>query len=156
LAATLGLGNVALVIWFIVAIWKVAQALHLPFRNFGFAYGGQLISALFWLAVAAHQGWMYHRWGRVPRVLTATGEDLVLSRLRWWRLRERKWMLNEITGIQLRPIHMNLNPRHTAADLYINRRKGLRRLHFRLSSPDPHLARQIAERMAAVLGLPLT
>jgi hypothetical protein len=150
------LGNIALVIWFIGEIWKVAWALHLPIRNFHFVYGAQLIAALFWLAVAAHQAWMYHRWGRVPRVLTATGEGLVLSRLRWWRLRERKWLLNEITGIQLRPIKINLNPRRTAADLYIKRREGLRRLHFRLSSPDPHLPSQIAERVAAVLGFPLT
>jgi hypothetical protein len=110
------------------------------------------IAALFWWGIAACSWYVYRRWGRVPRVLTATREGLVLSRLRWWRLRERKWLLNEITGIQFRPINVNLNPWRTAADLYINRRKGLRRLHFRLSSPDPHLPRQIAERLAAVLG----
>jgi hypothetical protein len=113
------------------------------------------IAALFWWGIAACSWYVYRRWGRVPRVLTATGEGLVLSRLRWWRLRERKWLSNEITGIRLRPININLHPRHTAADLYINRRKG-RRLHFRLSSPDPHLPRQIADRVAAVLGFPLT
>jgi hypothetical protein len=113
------------------------------------------IATLFWWAVAASSWYAYRKWGKVPRVLTVTGDGLVLSRLRWWRLRERKWLSSEIASIQLRPINVNLNPWRTVADLHINRRKG-RRLHFRLSSPDPHLPRQIAERVAAVLGFPLT
>jgi hypothetical protein len=144
-------------------LWRVTYQIGQPPRNIKLTMRdlelhilvAGAIATLFWWGVAACSWYAYRTWGKVPRVLTATGEGLVLSRLRWWRLRERKWLLNEITGIQFRPININLHPWRTAADLYINRREGLRRLHFRLSSPDPHLPRQIAERAAAVLGFPL-
>jgi hypothetical protein len=59
--------------------------------------------AVLW-GLAAYELWMYRRWGRVPRVLTASDEGLILSRLGWLRMRERRWPASEITGVELRPL----------------------------------------------------
>jgi hypothetical protein len=108
------------------------------------------ISALCWWALAAYEWRMYHRWGRVPRVLTANDESLTLSRLGWWRMRQRVWPANDITAVELRPVKGNLLWKRTVADLYLFRRHG-RRLRFRLSSPDPLLPGRIAQRLASAL-----
>jgi hypothetical protein len=113
------------------------------------------IAVFFWWSFGAFEWWSYHRWGRVPRILTANNEGLSLSWLGWWRMRERKWPASEITAVELRPLRTNLNWTRTAADLYIHRRKG-RRLRYRLSSSDSQLPSRIAERLLFVLDCPLS
>lgn len=108
-------------------------------------------SAWFWWIFAAYKLRRYRHWGRVPRVLTASAGRLVLTRLGWWRMRERTWPADEIAGIELRRIRGNLNWKRTVADLYIRRHKG-RPLRFRLSSSDSALPGQIAERIASAIG----
>ena len=110
--------------------------------------------ALLFLGLGAYEWCMLHRWGRVPRVLTARSDSLVLSRLGWWRMRERTWPVSEISAIQFRPVKGNLNWKRTIADLYI-RRRNARRLWFRLSSSDPQLPARIAEQLAFRLGCPM-
>ena len=110
--------------------------------------------ALLFLGLAAYEWWKLHRWGRVPRVLTASNEGLVLSRLGWRRMRERTWPVGEISAIEFRPVKGNLNWKRTIADLYIHRRNGWR-LRFRLSSSDPQLPDRIARQLALALGCPL-
>jgi hypothetical protein len=98
--------------------------------------------------------WTYLRWGRVPRVLVASAEVLTLTRLRWWRIRQRRWPADEIGGVELRRVKSLIGKR-TVADLFILRPRGWR-LRFRLSSLDPHSPRQIAEAVAQKLNRPLT
>jgi hypothetical protein len=105
-------------------------------------------------ALAAYLLWMYRRWGRVPRTLTANAQCLVSSRLGLLRMRERTWAADEITAIKLRSVRGNLTPKRTLARLSILRRKGWRK-HFVLSSRDPQLPSRIAQRLAEVLGCPL-
>jgi hypothetical protein len=109
-------------------------------------------SAAIWWSFAAYSWWMYHRWGRVPRVLSASREGLVLSSLGWWRMRERRWPVAQIEAIQLRLVK-HLSRKRTVADLYIHRAKG-RRLRFRLSSPQQELPARIAERLSRALDRP--
>lgn len=110
-------------------------------------------ACVFWITTA-YQWWMYHRWGRVPHVLSADAAGLSSSRLGFWRIRQRHWPANELTSIEFRPLKINLNPMRTVAILRIRRRHG-RRLRFLLSSPDPHLPRRIAEKLASTLGCKL-
>jgi hypothetical protein len=112
------------------------------------------IAGICWCGFGLYEWWLFRRWGRVPRILSATREGLTLSRLGWWRMRERHWPATQINGIEFRQVKGNLNWRRTVADLYIRRHKG-QRLHFRLSSPDKDLPRKIASRMADVLERPL-
>ena len=109
------------------------------------------IDAVFWWGLAAYFWWKYRRWGRVPRVLGANDQGLALSRLGWRRMRQQIWPASDIKAIELRPVTGNLNWTRTVADLYIHRHKG-RRLHFRLSSPDPQLPARIAEQLKSTLG----
>ena len=109
---------------------------------------------LLWWSLAGYQWWQLRRWGRVPRVLTATSEGRVLSRLGWFRMRKRTWPAAEIASVELRPLKYNLPWTGKASLLYINRRKGWR-LHYRLSSPDPLLPNEIARQLAHALGCPL-
>ncbi|MGA2582769.1 MAG: hypothetical protein ABSG31_05785 [Tepidisphaeraceae bacterium] len=113
-----------------------------------------LLEATFWWAAAAFNLWKYRRWGRVPRILTASHESLVFTRLGWWRMRERIWLPKDITEIEYRPVKRNLNRWRTVGDLFIHRQKGWR-VHFRLSSADPELPRLIATRLATALDCPL-
>ena len=111
------------------------------------------VLALFWWIIAAYEWWMYRRWGRVPRVLTASQKGLILSRLGWWRMRERMFPTSEIKAIELRPVKGNLNWKRTVTNLYIHRHKGWR-LRFRLSSSDSQLPRRIAQQLTSKLGCP--
>lgn len=113
------------------------------------------VSGVLWWTCAAYSRRMYRRWGRVPRILTATKNGLALSRLGWWQMRERTWPAAEITAIDFRPIRGNINWKQTAGDLYVRRVKR-RRLHFRLSSSDPQLPGYIAKQLALTLDRPLT
>lgn len=128
-------------------------------RNFGRLLAAQMAMLVFYAIIfwteAAYHWWKYRRWGRVPRVLTAGADVLTESRLGWWRMRERRWPASEIKAIQLRPVWGNLSRKLTVAKLYIHPRQG-RRLLFVLSSADPQLPSRIAERLASVLGCPLT
>jgi len=112
------------------------------------------MQAFFWWGLAAYAWWKYHRWGRVPRVLTANDEGLILSHLGWRRMSERRWPIGEIKAIELRPVWGNLNWKRTVADLYVERHCG-RRLRFRLSSPDAHLPSCIANQLSLKLGCPI-
>jgi hypothetical protein len=112
------------------------------------------VNALGWCAAGVYHWWVYHRWGRVPRTLTANNQGLAVSRLTEWRMRERWWPVSEIAAIELRPVKGNLNWTRTVADLYIRRQNG-RRLRFRLSSPNAQLPGQIATGLAAALQRPL-
>jgi hypothetical protein len=112
------------------------------------------ISAAFWWGLAGFGLWKYRRWGRVPRILTLNKDELILTRLGLWKMRERKWAAGEITSVEFKPIKGNLNRKQTLASLRFNRRKG-RRLNFRLSSRDPQLPMKITEKMALTLGCPL-
>jgi hypothetical protein len=110
--------------------------------------------ALFWWGSAAYHFRMYRRFGRVPCTLTASKDELILTRVGWWNIRERKWPASEITSIEFKAIKGNLNRRRALASLRIKRAKG-RRLYFRLSSTDPLLPGRIAEKLASTLGCPL-
>jgi hypothetical protein len=112
------------------------------------------ITVLGWWGFVAYSLWTYHRWGRVPCVLVASADVLTFTRLRWWRIRQRRWPADEILGIEFRTVK-NLITKHTVADLYV-RRKQCFRLRFRLYSLDPQLPRQIAEAIAQRLNRPLT
>jgi hypothetical protein len=112
------------------------------------------VKAFFWWGIAAYAWWKYRRWGRVPRVLTASDEGLILSRPGWRRISERRWSIREIKAIELHPVWGNLKWKRTVADLYIQRHRG-RRLRFRLSSPDPHLPSRIANQLKLKLGCPI-
>jgi hypothetical protein len=109
------------------------------------------LAAFAWWSIAAYQWYMYRRWGRVPRVLSASERGLVLSRLGLWRMRERNWPPSQIKAVELRPLKGNLNWKRTVADLYIHRQRG-RRLRFRLSSPNRQLPEQVARQLALTLG----
>jgi hypothetical protein len=99
----------------------------------------------------AHSWWMYRRWGRVPRILTLSGNGLIFTRLGWHRMREKTWPINEITAIELRTVKFNLNWKRTVADLCFHRRTG-RRLRFRLSSANAQLPNQIAQKFGLGMG----
>jgi hypothetical protein len=106
-------------------------------------------ATLFW-GVAAVLLWTYRRFGRVPRILAASEQSLTLSRLRWWRIRQRTWPASEIESIELKPVSGNLTWWRTVNDLVIHPRHGWR-IRFRLSSLDSKLPNQIANRMASAL-----
>ena len=112
------------------------------------------ITVLFWWASAVYLFWMYRRWGRVPRILVASADVLTLTRLQWWRIRQRRVPAEEITRIELRSLKP-LFGRRAFANLRIYRKRCLPLL-FRLSSVDPQLPRQIAEALAQKLNRPLT
>ena len=114
------------------------------------------ISAIFWWTIGAYALWKYRRWGRVPRILTATRESLIYSKLGFRAMRQQVWPVADIKEIRFRPIKRNLNRGKTAADLQIYRRNKRRPKQFRLSSPDPELPTLIAKELAAMLGHPLT
>jgi len=114
------------------------------------------IGALFWWSVAAYSFLKYRRWGRAPRILTATNRTLTDSSLAFWSIRHRTWPTNQIKQIRFRPIKRNLNPKSTAADLYIDLQNKHWPKRFRLSSPNPELPSQIARQLASTLGCPLT
>jgi hypothetical protein len=111
-------------------------------------------ASLFW-AMAAHELWKYRRWGRVPRVLTASDSGLLLSWLGTWRMRQRVWPANEIAAVELRPVKRHVFARRTVGHLYICRHSR-RRLHFRLSSHNSQLPGEIAKRLASKLGCAVT
>jgi hypothetical protein len=112
------------------------------------------ITMLGWWGFAAYSLWKYLRWGRVPRVLVASADVLTLTRLRWWRIRQRHVPAEEISRVELRSLKP-LVGRRAVANLRIYRKRGLP-LWFRLSSVDPHSPRQIAEAIAQKLNKPLT
>jgi hypothetical protein len=112
------------------------------------------ITMLGWWGFAAYSLWKYRRWGRVPRILVASADVLTLTRLRWWRIRQRRLPTDEIRGVELRKVKSLIGKR-IVADLFILRPRGWR-LRFRLSSLDPQLPRQIAEAIAQKLNRPLT
>jgi hypothetical protein len=157
-----GLGRLAVGLIEIYFIWKLSHAIKQPTQNsIVFMHRLEMrialdsaVASLLGLMLAAYLWWKYHRWGRVPRVLTVNNGGLVLSHLGWWRMRERTWPANEFTIIELRMVKGNLNRKRTVADIIIHRSKE-RRLRYRLSSSDPQLPRRIAERLALVLGCPL-
>jgi len=162
LGLTLGFLRIAMAIVVVWVLWHViivggppsadyvVSARHLGLQML-FSNG---IEALFWWTFAAYYWRMYRKWGRVPRVLTASAEGLVFTRLGWWRMRERRWPVSDISAVKLRPTWGNLTWKRTVAELYIQRRQG-RQLDFRLSSPDPQLPNRIAQRLASVLDRPL-
>jgi hypothetical protein len=113
------------------------------------------IYAVIMFVPTVYKWMMLRRWGRVPRVLSGDSNALNFSRLGWLGMRERRWQASDISSIELRPVKWNLTWKRTVADLYIRRRKRML-LFFRLSSTDPQLPRLIAEKMAMVLGCPLT
>jgi hypothetical protein len=155
---TIGVASLAALVAICVAVFNLFHSFGKPtpeLLNMEHQFFWQTLptwgtSALLWLSFAAHEWWMYRRWGRVPRVLTANADGITYSRLRWWRIRERRLPSSEISSIELKVLKWNLNRKRTVADLYI------RRLHFRLSSSDPRLPKLIAQRLAAALGRPLT
>jgi hypothetical protein len=110
--------------------------------------------SLFWWTVAGFQYWKFRRFGRVPRVLEASGEGLVLTWLGWWRMRERRWSAGEIASVECCKLKGNLNWRRTVANLVVTFRNGRSR-RFRLSSRDPQLPGEIAMQLANALGCPL-
>jgi len=107
-----------------------------------------------WGLVAAYHWRMYRRWGRVPRVLAANREGMILTRLGWWRMRERRWAASEIAAVELRPTRLNPAWKRTEAWLYIHRQQG-RRLCFHLPSTDSKLPGRIALCLATALGVGL-
>jgi hypothetical protein len=107
-----------------------------------------------WLE-ALHLWWRYRRWGVVPRMLTLTEDELIVSRLGVWKMRSSRWPAGDILAIELTKVWGNLSHRRTVQKLKIHRRSG-RSLRFTLSSRNQALPAQIAERLAAVLGCPLT
>jgi hypothetical protein len=114
------------------------------------------MGGLFWWTGAAYSLWKYRRWGQVPRILTATHQSLIYSKLGFWAMRQHIWLADEIKEIRFCPIKINLNPKSTAANLYIYHRNKRWPKHFRLSSANPELPALIAKELAAMLGHPLT
>ncbi|HEV7302170.1 MAG TPA: hypothetical protein VGN72_22725 [Tepidisphaeraceae bacterium] len=113
------------------------------------------LAMLFWWSIAAFHWWRYRRWGRVPRIITVSDRQLVVSDLGMWRMRERAVAADDIVKVEYRPITRNIAWWRTAGDLYLHRSKG-RRLQFRFSSDDPDLPKRIAQRIADQLRRPLT
>lgn len=115
--------------------------------------------ALLWGCVGLYAWFMYRRWGRVPRTLTADETGLTLSWLGWWWMRERRWPVEEVTALELRVVKCHLikghwNPWRTVAVLHVRPQKGRSRW-FRLSSADPELPGRIAQRFSEILGRPV-
>ena len=110
-----------------------------------------VIGGGFWLAIGIYELRKYSRWGRVPKMLTATKSELTQSWLGIWRMRQRRWPASDITAVNLRPIWGNLTWWRTVAMLSIERIEGSNR-HFRLSSCDPHQPTHIAERLREILS----
>jgi len=143
-------------------VWQLTYALRQPTREQIVAlrhFGAEIfiptgIGVLFWWALGAYHCRMYYRWGQIPRVLTANEHGLILSRLGWWHMQERRWPASEIATIELRPVRGNLNCKRTVSHLFIRLRNG-RRLRFRLSTSVSLLPGRIAERLALALGCPL-
>jgi hypothetical protein len=162
MTALAGLARSVIAIWVVVAMHSTLLQLGPPtpgkslfLRRFELdALASAAPESIFWWSCAGFQWWKFRRWGRVPRVLTASGDGLTKSWLGWWRMRERTWPVADIGHVELRPIRWNLNWRRTVADLYVYRRKK-GRLFFRLSSADPQLPNQIAKELAKVLDRPL-
>jgi hypothetical protein len=161
--AALGLMKFAMGIWMALAMRRVLLQTHGPpspetmaflhrFEVGIFVDAG--LSGSFWWGIAAFNWWKLRRWGRVPRILSASAGGLVWSRLGWLRMRERRWPCSEIAGIEIRPVKGNLAWWLTVADLNIRRRSG-RRLRFRLFSRDQQLPEQIAAQLAHALECPL-
>jgi hypothetical protein len=156
-----GLMYLAMGIGFVASMRRFSQQFHIPPTSQPFFFSRRfelevLLQYCFYAlcswSFAGYQWWQLRRWGRVPRVLTASGEGLVLTRLGWFHMRERTWSVAEIARVELRPIKYNLNWTRTVAEMYIIRRKG-RRLHYQLSSPDPLLPSKIAKQLANALAV---
>jgi amino acid transporter len=115
---------------------------------------GSALCAVFALTAAALAFWRYRRWVRDHRVLAATKNGLLLSRVGWWRLHQRWWPVDEIAAIELAPVWGSLPVIDTVAYLFIHTRTGRRRRLY-LDTPDRTLPDRIAERLSAVLGCEL-
>jgi len=160
----LGLMRAAIGLWIVKSMRSVFFLPHIQLSSDQVAFlrhfetqifiGAASEMLLCW-AVAGFQFWKFRRWGRIPRMLIATPEGLVLTWLGWFRMRERAWPATEIASVELRPLKYNLPWTGKAALLLINRHKG-RRLRYRLSSPDPLLPNEIAKQLASTLGCPLS
>jgi hypothetical protein len=148
---------------FTVWTWKLARSFGRPIPNDLAAVLrsnterlliGEGVAALVWWGAGAREWWKYRRWGRVPRVLTATSTGLVQTKLGWWRMRERIWPADQFTAVELRNLKWTLSRNRTVAILRLRRRHGLR-LRFRLSSSDSQLPDRIAQSLATVPGCPI-
>jgi hypothetical protein len=153
----------AILIMIPVMLWNLWRRIHRPFAS-AVAADLRLIpraaviqvcayATLCW-AAATYEWWRYWRWGRVPRVLTATSAGLVQTRLGLWRMRERRWPADQFAAVDLKMRGWTVPPKRTAAILFLHRRRG-RALHFRLSTVDSQLPARIAQQLASILGCPL-
>jgi hypothetical protein len=163
MSAVAGCAEAALGIWIVFSMHRLASQFHLPkgtpvpfmfpTRLYVVILSVRGLAALFWWSAAGFSYWTLRRWGRVPRVLTASAHGLSESRLGWFRMRERKWLAADIASIEVRPIWGNLTRHRTVSWLFMNRHNG-RRLRFRLSSRDPLLPREIANQIATAIEVP--
>jgi hypothetical protein len=112
------------------------------------------IGVAFWLTIAGFAFWRYRRWVRDHRVLAATKDGLLLSRVGWWRLHRKWWPADEIAAIELAPVWGSVRVIDTVAYLLIHAKSGGRRRLY-LDTPARELPGRIAERLSAVLGCPL-
>jgi hypothetical protein len=149
-----GLMYVAMGIMLVIFIHQFHVPVLRFLRTFVGVISGWALTAVVWEGFGFYAWFMYRRWGRVPRVLTADESGLVLSWLGWWWIRERRWPAEEITALELRVIKGHLNPWRTVAVLHVRRLNGRTR-RFRLSSADPELPRRIAQRFSEILARPL-
>ncbi|HEX4123183.1 MAG TPA: hypothetical protein VHY37_00540 [Tepidisphaeraceae bacterium] len=142
-----------------IAFWWQTGGL----RAFLWAEGGrkalhELVIPAPWAAIAlAAAGlaiWRYRRWSRDHRILVATKDGLLLSRVGWWRLHRRWWPADQIAAVEIRPVWGSVRVIDTVAYLIVHGRDGRRR-RFYLDTPDRTLPGRIAERLSAVLGCPL-
>jgi hypothetical protein len=115
------------------------------------APGSWLLASVFWI-MGIFEWWKFRKWGRVPRILTASKEGLALTYLGWFGMREKCWPIGEIKKVELEPMKWNLNRRAAAFYLLVHRVKGWA-LRYQLSSRDREVPGQIATGIRAALGL---
>ncbi|MGA3067107.1 MAG: hypothetical protein ABSF29_09700 [Tepidisphaeraceae bacterium] len=108
-------------------------------------------TATFFSIIAIFALWKYRKWGRVPRILSATRKGLTDSYLGLFAMRQKHWPAHEITGVHPRPLRGDLNPRKPMRELVVSLSNKSERT-FRLPTHDPKLLAQIAQRFQSLLG----
>jgi hypothetical protein len=112
------------------------------------------IMALALAGLAESALWRMAFWSREHRVLVATSNGLLLSRVGFWRLHQKWWPVQQIQAIELRRVPGSFQVIDTVRYLIIRFTNGTSR-RFYFNTPDRALPNRIAERLAAVLGCPL-
>ncbi len=153
LAAAWTFGPVIVVFrfWRTHGMFPVAPLLRYPWHFFWvFALRLWVGPSILW--IFAILDWRkYRKWGRVPRVLTASKQGVTSSHLGWFGMKQKFWPASEITDITLKPLKWNLHPTSKACDLTIHR-AGTSSISYRFSSKNRAIAEQVVERFRQTIG----